>query len=55
MNKVAIIGGGFTGMAAATTLRKKGFEVHLFEKNSNLGGLAAGFKEPQWNSSLEYF
>jgi protoporphyrinogen oxidase len=55
MKKIAVIGGGFTGMAAATSLRNKGYEVHLFEKQNILGGLAAGFKEPHWNSSLEYF
>jgi len=55
MKKVAVIGGGFTGMAAATSLRHLGAEVHLFERNQHLGGLAAGFKEPHWNSSLEYF
>jgi protoporphyrinogen oxidase len=55
MKKIAVIGGGFTGMAAATSLRNKGYEVHLFEKQNTLGGLAAGFKEPHWNSSLEHF
>lgn len=55
MKKVAIIGGGFTGMAAATALKMRGLEVHLFEKQNHLGGLAAGFKEPHWASSLEHF
>tara|TARA_A100001015_G_scaffold253675_1_gene294021 strand:- start:2432 stop:3919 length:1488 start_codon:yes stop_codon:yes gene_type:complete len=38
-NKTAIvIGGGLGGLACALSLRGKGFEVKLFEKNSHLGG-----------------
>jgi 2,4-dienoyl-CoA reductase-like NADH-dependent reductase (Old Yellow Enzyme family)/thioredoxin reductase len=36
--KVAIIGGGPAGMQAAQTAVKRGHEVTLFEKNSELGG-----------------
>ena len=36
--KVAIIGGGIAGIASASALGEKGFEVHLFEKASFLGG-----------------
>jgi protoporphyrinogen oxidase len=52
---VAVIGGGCTGVAAATSLVQKGYSVTLFEKNSFLGGLAAGFKKENWNCSLEHF
>lgn len=52
--KVAIIGGGFTGLAAAYELSKKKHKVILFESGSILGGLAYGFKEPGWDWSLEY-
>lgn len=38
MPKVAVIGGGLGGISAALRLRKYGFDVDLFEKNSNLGG-----------------
>ncbi len=56
-HRIAVVGGGFTGLAAATVLSQKNdvIEVDLFEKNSHLGGLAAGFKEPGWNSALEYY
>lgn len=35
---IAIVGGGPAGLACAARLRIEGFEVHLFEKNSLLGG-----------------
>ncbi len=52
---VGIIGGGFTGLAAATTLCKlqPNMEIVLYESTDRLGGLASGFKEPGWKSSLE--
>jgi protoporphyrinogen oxidase len=51
---VAIIGGGFTGLAAAYALTKQGQKVTLFEKEATLGGLAHGFKQPNWEWHLEY-
>lgn len=42
--KVAIIGGGFSGLSAASYLAKSGREVSLFEKNSGLGGRARQWK-----------
>lgn len=38
MKKVAIIGGGLGGLAAAITLANAGMDVHIFEKNDVLGG-----------------
>ena len=35
--KIAIIGSGISGMTAAFKLSKK-YEVHIYEKNSYLGG-----------------
>jgi predicted NAD/FAD-binding protein len=35
--KIAIIGSGISGMTAAFELSKK-YEVHIYEKNSYLGG-----------------
>ncbi len=52
--KIAIIGGGFTGLAAAYELTKKGYKVTLFEAGPVLGGLAYGFKEKNWDWHLEY-
>jgi protoporphyrinogen oxidase len=42
-------------MAAAYDLRKSGCEVTVFEANAQAGGLAAGFKEPYWDWSVEKF
>jgi protoporphyrinogen/coproporphyrinogen III oxidase len=40
MNRsVAVIGGGITGLTAAFTLKKRGFDVRLFEANAALGGV----------------
>jgi protoporphyrinogen oxidase len=53
--KIAIIGAGFGGMAAAYDLRRAGHEVTLFEAADFVGGLASGFKEPHWDWSVEKF
>lgn len=52
--KVAIIGGGFTGLSAAYELTKRGHNVTLFEAGPVLGGLAHGFRQPGWSWNLEY-
>jgi len=44
MTKVAIVGGGVTGMAAADTLSASGVSCTIFEKDDVLGGLAGSFK-----------
>ena len=51
--RVAIIGAGFTGLTAAWELIKKGHQVTIFEKETQPGGLAIGFKEDGWAWSLE--
>lgn len=43
--KVAIIGSGFASLAAACYLAKDGYEVEIFEKNSNIGGRARQLKK----------
>ncbi len=53
--KVAIIGAGYSGMAAAWDLRKAGHDVTIFESADYVGGLASGFKEPGWKWSVEKF
>tara|TARA_B110000027_G_scaffold48233_1_gene52890 strand:+ start:539 stop:1852 length:1314 start_codon:yes stop_codon:yes gene_type:complete len=40
----AVVGGGFTGLAAAYTLAKAGHKVTIYEKDNQLGGLAGSFK-----------
>ena len=53
--KIAIIGAGYGGMSAAYDLRQAGHEVIIFESANFVGGLAAGFKEPHWDWSVEKF
>ena len=53
--KIAIIGAGFGGMAAAYDLRAAGHDVIIFESANYVGGLASGFKEPHWDWSVEKF
>ncbi|MDO8657912.1 MAG: FAD-dependent oxidoreductase [Candidatus Levybacteria bacterium] len=51
--KIAIIGGGFTGLSAQYQLLKSGHDVTIFEKDNAPGGLAMGYKEKNWEWSLE--
>ena len=53
--KIAIIGAGFGGMAAAFDLQKAGHQVTIFESADYVGGLASGFKESHWDWSVEKF
>lgn len=50
---IAIIGAGFTGLSAAYYLSLKGHAVTLIEKDTEPGGLALGFTEPEWDWTLE--
>lgn len=41
VNKTAlVVGGGLAGMTSALSIASQGFEVHLLEKETNLGGMA---------------
>ena len=41
VNKTAlVVGGGIAGMTCALSIANQGHEVHLLEKDTNLGGLA---------------
>lgn len=42
--KAIVIGAGFSGISAASSLRQKGFDVQVLEKNSGLGGRARLFE-----------
>lgn len=53
--RVAIIGAGPAGLAGAYDLSKAGHEVTIFEAADRVGGLAAGFKAPHWDWTLEKF
>jgi len=53
--RIAIIGAGVAGMAAAYDLNKAGHQVTIYEGAPQVGGLAAGFKAPHWDWTLEKF
>ncbi len=53
--QVVIVGAGFTGLAAAWELKKRGWNVVIIEADKRAGGLAGGFKKSGWDWSLEYF
>ena len=45
MSQIAVIGGGFGGIASALRFRAKGNNVILFERLNALGGRAQVFKK----------
>ncbi|HEX6270690.1 MAG TPA: NAD(P)/FAD-dependent oxidoreductase [Anaerolineales bacterium] len=53
--RIAIIGAGFGGMAAAYDLKKAGHQITIYESADFVGGLASGFKEMHWDWSVEKF
>src|SRR5271157_1221943 len=53
--RIAIIGAGVGGMAAAYDLQRAGHQVTLYEAANAVGGLAAGFKDPHWDWSVEQY
>ena len=44
MPVVGVIGSGFSGLSAAAYLSVAGFEVHVYEKNGEIGGRARQLK-----------
>ncbi|MEJ2011266.1 MAG: NAD(P)/FAD-dependent oxidoreductase [Anaerolineales bacterium] len=53
--KAAIVGAGAGGLAAAYDLIRAGLQVTIFEAADHVGGLAAGFKDPAWDWSVERY
>ncbi len=53
--RIAIVGAGMAGLAAAHDLNKAGHHVTVFEAAPQVGGLAAGFKAPHWDWTLEKY
>jgi protoporphyrinogen oxidase len=53
--RVAIIGAGIGGMAAAYDLARAGNGVTIYEAANYVGGLASGFKEPHWDWWVEKY
>jgi protoporphyrinogen oxidase len=52
---IAIIGAGAAGLSAAYDLAGLGHQVTIYEAAPHTGGLAAGFKEPHWDWTMEKF
>jgi heterodisulfide reductase subunit A len=48
LQSAMVIGGGVSGMTAAKTLANQGYEVHLIERDPQLGGQATSFTKPGW-------
>src|SRR5262244_4065133 len=44
--KVAVVGGGLAGLAAACALSETGFRVTVFERRPYLGGRASSYEHP---------
>lgn len=53
--KIAVIGAGFGGLAAAYDLVRAGHAVTVYEAAAKPGGLASGFSEPHWDWTVEKF
>lgn len=53
--RIAVIGAGFGGMAAAYDLVRAGNAVTIYEAAGYVGGLASGFKEPYWDWWVEKY
>ena len=54
-NKIAIIGSGYCGLAAATRLVAKGYDISIFESSDKVGGLAGGYDFHNHDWSMERF
>ena len=51
--KTAVVGAGYAGLSAAYDLARAGHDVVIYEASDRAGGLAVGFKEPNWDWSVE--
>ncbi len=52
--RVAVVGGGLAGLAAAVAARDRGFTVELFEARSRLGGRAGSFCDPVSGEEIDH-
>lgn len=50
---IVIVGGGLAGLAAATSLAPRGFQVTLLESRNRLGGRASSFTDPQTGQLID--
>jgi squalene-associated FAD-dependent desaturase len=52
--RIAIVGGGLAGLAAAVALAERGINVTLFESRRRLGGRAASFTDPATGELVDH-
>lgn len=52
--RVAVVGGGLAGMAAALALAENGCQVDLFEQKHRLGGRVGSFRDPKTDGLVDY-
>jgi squalene-associated FAD-dependent desaturase len=52
--RVAIIGGGLAGMAAAAALVERGVRAEIFEARRQIGGRAASFEDTETGERVDY-
>ena len=52
--RVAVVGGGLAGLAAAFRLAEHGFRVELFESRRCLGGRVSSFRDPRSGALVDY-
>jgi protoporphyrinogen oxidase len=53
--RIAVVGAGAGGLAAAYDLVRAGCAVTVFEADQQVGGLAGGFKDARWEWSVERY
>ena len=53
MDRVAVVGGGLAGLAAATALAERGFRVTVLESRPRLGGRAGSFPDPATGQMID--
>jgi squalene-associated FAD-dependent desaturase len=52
--RIAIVGGGLAGIAAAVAAVERGCRVELFEQSKTLGGRAGSFVDPENGELIDY-
>lgn len=54
LGRVAIVGGGLAGLAAAVALAGRGFDLHLYEARRRLGGRATSFYDAETGEWIDH-